>query len=173
MSFSPDGEVLASGSRDALVRLWDATSGSELRVLTGHTDCVTSVAFGADGATLATGSYDGTIIVWDVSSRTPPTLRRVILPARLAVGRKQDGSIRFEDPEGDVTRVEVEILQGDPATIRVEPGLSFDPGVRGETRATIGFSVVVAEPQMVTLRFVLVDATGLRSEAVEIEFLVE
>ena len=39
VSFSPDGNTLASGSRDNTVRLWDATTGARKRILTGHTHC--------------------------------------------------------------------------------------------------------------------------------------
>ena len=37
VSFSPDGQTLASGSLDDTVRLWDVSSGRQLRSLTGHT----------------------------------------------------------------------------------------------------------------------------------------
>ena len=39
VAFSPDGSRIASGSRDNTVRLWDASSGQELRVLRGREQC--------------------------------------------------------------------------------------------------------------------------------------
>jgi WD40 repeat protein len=68
VAFSPDGRLLASGSNDDTIKLWDVASGSEVRTLTGHTDHVTSVAFSPDGRLLASGSNDDTIKLWDVAS---------------------------------------------------------------------------------------------------------
>ncbi len=48
------------------MRIWDATTGAELRVLKGHTNHVTSVALSADGARVVTGSYDHTARVWQM-----------------------------------------------------------------------------------------------------------
>jgi WD40 repeat protein len=67
LAFSPDGKTLASGSSDKTIRLWDVTSGQELRTLTGHSRRVTFLAFSPDGQTLTSGSFDH-VILWDVAS---------------------------------------------------------------------------------------------------------
>jgi WD40 repeat protein len=65
---SPDGKMLASGSKDKTIKLWDIQTYKELAALNGHTDWVWSVAFTPDGKTLASTSKDETIKLWDVPS---------------------------------------------------------------------------------------------------------
>ena len=112
---------------------------------------------------------------WEFSFRAAaaPRILRVVFPKRIAVGEERNGLVKFEDPEGDIAKAEFEILEGDPATIEVKPALSFDPGVRGRTRGSFRFTVVVHKAQTVTLRLTLLDATGLRSEPYEFTFQVE
>ena len=59
IAFSPDGHVLATGSHDTTVRLWDPANGSELAVLRGDAGQVYSIGFAPDGQTLAVGTTDG------------------------------------------------------------------------------------------------------------------
>jgi serine/threonine-protein kinase len=66
LSLSADGSLLASGSEDNTIKIWDAIAGKLLHTLKGHTAPVTSVAISRDGKTVISGSEDNTIKIWDV-----------------------------------------------------------------------------------------------------------
>jgi WD40 repeat protein len=63
--------VLATGSSDRTVRLWDLTDAKAARPLgpplEGHRSSVVNLAFSADGKMLASGSSDKTIRLWDLA----------------------------------------------------------------------------------------------------------
>ncbi len=65
IAFSPDGTILASSSpfNDETIRLWDMSTGQELRSISGSYYCL---AFSPDGTILASGSSD--TVLWDVST---------------------------------------------------------------------------------------------------------
>ncbi len=71
VSFSPDGNTLASGGLDGTIRLWDANTGEPRRTLEGHRSWIDSVSFSPDSNTLASGSEDRTIRLWDVDTGEP------------------------------------------------------------------------------------------------------
>ncbi len=65
VAYSPDGRLLAAGSGDKTVRLFDARSGVLLRTLQGHTANVLSVAFSPDSKTLASCGDDNALRLWE------------------------------------------------------------------------------------------------------------
>ena len=78
-------QVLASGSADKTVKLWDVTkaddaNGGVAATFTHHTDKVQSLAWHpTEGTILATGSYDRTVCL--VDARTTDSCKRVKIPA--------------------------------------------------------------------------------------------
>ncbi|HOL95605.1 MAG TPA: hypothetical protein PLH79_14735 [bacterium] len=65
LAWSPDGRILAAGSADHAIRLWDAGSGGLIRTLEGR---VFSLAWSPDGKTLASVSSGDHIRIWDTQT---------------------------------------------------------------------------------------------------------
>src|SRR5262245_24204736 len=68
IAWSPHGRLLALGSRDHTIRLWETLTGKEHRALIGHSGWVYSIAWSPDGRTLASTSEDTTVRFWDVKT---------------------------------------------------------------------------------------------------------
>lgn len=66
VAFSPDGQTIASGSRDGKVILW-RSDGQIIRPMNGHKIVVFAVSFSPDGEILASASKDKTIKLWRTS----------------------------------------------------------------------------------------------------------
>lgn len=87
IAFSPDSKILASGSDDRTIRLWDVDKWTTSRTLKGNGRNITSVGFSFDGKRIFGGTttdegFLGMVIEWEVSSgrelqKLPGHTRRV------------------------------------------------------------------------------------------------
>ncbi|MCU1267896.1 MAG: hypothetical protein JWM21_4214 [Acidobacteria bacterium] len=68
VAFSPDGKILASGSMDNTINLWEVESGKELRMLRGHSTEIRELSFSEDGKFLASRSLADTVKIWNTAS---------------------------------------------------------------------------------------------------------
>ena len=66
VAISPDSNYVATGSKDKSAKLWETSTGREVRSFLGHEASVTSLEFTSDGKILITGSNDKSIRIWDV-----------------------------------------------------------------------------------------------------------
>jgi len=65
LSFSPDSQVLASGSSDRTVKLWHLTNGTLIKTLLGIPDTVQQVSFSPDGKSLLVASESAGAMIWN------------------------------------------------------------------------------------------------------------
>jgi len=69
VSFSPDGELIASGSKDNKIKLWKK-DGSWFQDLPGHKNGVHSISFSRDGKIIASAGADKQIKLWQRDNNT-------------------------------------------------------------------------------------------------------
>ncbi len=70
IALSPDGKYILSGG-DAFnsLKLWDVTTGREIRTLSGHTEPrIQAVAFSPDSRYALSGGFDNTARLWEVAT---------------------------------------------------------------------------------------------------------
>src|SRR5215469_389768 len=93
VSLSGDGQIVASGSDDETVRIWNAVNGRTLYTLGGHSGAMLSVSLSKDGQILASGGEDQTIQIWDVTTGTLQHMLEGHTGVVYALALSEDGHI--------------------------------------------------------------------------------
>ena len=91
---SPDGKVVASGSRDASVRFWSLADGSEMFTAPGNRDMVQAVAWSRDGKRIFAGDYANVVATYLANGRGKPASSVAHANSVLALQALEDGSVR-------------------------------------------------------------------------------
>ena len=91
VAFSRQG-VLASGSLDRTIKLWNVQTGTRTDTFEARRGNVLSIAFSPDGTILASGLGDGTILLWDIATENATPLEKHTDDVR-SVAFSPDGTI--------------------------------------------------------------------------------
>ncbi len=71
VAYSPNSQLIVSGSSDRSLKIWDAENGRLVRTLPGDFGAVSSVAFLPDGREIVSASLNGAIIIWNAETGQP------------------------------------------------------------------------------------------------------
>lgn len=105
-TFSTNGSVLATVSKDDTIKLWGQPIKKHLGGLTGHSERVTSVTFSQDGSYIFSGSADMTLKMWkpaptaeknSFEGHLGPVWDCVVLKGNTLLASVGDDAIRFWD----------------------------------------------------------------------------
>jgi WD40 repeat protein len=143
VDISSDGTLLAVGTADGTVQLWDTGTGEPVgEPIRGPEGYVNSLKFSPDGNTLAAGLTSGQTWVWDITNRLRPVtsvLLQTPTQAVWAVAYSPDGRslaatqgdiVLLDHDAGRVARTVCDTA-GSPITEtewnRQVPGTSYRP----------------------------------------------
>lgn len=138
VAFSPNSQLLASGSSNWTIQFWDPATGALQQTLEGHSGPIDSVVFSPDGQLLASGSWDKTIRLWDPETGAlqqtlechPGPVNSVAFSpdGRMLASGSTDRTVRLWDPATDALQHTLEqTLEGHSKSVE---SVAFSPDGR-------------------------------------------
>jgi len=119
IAYSPDGLLLATGSVDGAVRIWDARNGEQaMPSLRSNEGAISSIVFAPNGSLLAAGTDRGGTCVWDLSQGHPtPRWFRGNSPCVWSVAFSPDSSLLLSASDRSVSLWTIETGQEHPTAL--------------------------------------------------------
>lgn len=68
VAFSPDDKIVASGSNDNTIKLWDVGTGKKMGTFMGHSNAINSVVFSHDNKFIISSAWDMTLKLWHIET---------------------------------------------------------------------------------------------------------
>jgi WD40 repeat protein len=120
--YSPDGNLIATGSMDDTVRLWNVGTMACTNTLIGHSEWINGVVFSSGGDQLASAGRDSTVRLWNVATGEccltltghDDAVRRVTYSPKgdLLASGSDDETVRLWDVASGQCRTVVQNFQG-------------------------------------------------------------
>ena len=146
VTFSPDGNTLASGNSDSTVCLWLMQTRILHKTLTGYTGTGSNLAFSADGTLLASGGKDNTVRIWDVQTDELQKTLKGHTHEVFGVAFSSDGTtlasgsadntIRLWDVETETLHKTLNLIELTEEDTEIEMGMEMVFSPDGNTLAT-------------------------------------
>ncbi len=143
IAVSPNGREIATAGDDGVIRLWDASSFRQTRVLKGHAGAVYALDYWTDGTLLASAGWDGKVKVWDLKSGLQSLtfdagIRRFAVAfapeptLKYLAAAGEDGVVRIWNLQSrELAKSRLDHPSADPARAAVR-SLSYAPSGSGE-----------------------------------------
>jgi WD40 repeat protein len=80
VAWSPDGDMVLTGGRDAVPKVWDASTGKIERQLRGHGATIAAVAWGPESDQVATAGNEGSVRIWSLGVGNPRRMQMKSFP---------------------------------------------------------------------------------------------
>ena len=168
LAFSSNGQSLAAGSGQGVIRVWDQLRQVTERIYeTPDSSGISSLSFSLDGSTIASGLYDGRILLWNVPSRKVIGTLAGHSGQILSLGYLPDGNhVISASADNSVVVWDTGTRQ------RALTVMGFTDPVNAVAFSSDGKMLAAGAPQLVTIWGIHVTGDGVPTEFAPLSYLL-